>query len=57
MTAETLEDLRKDGMLNGSTEETSSKKQIAMVRPNILNSTHTSTDELSKKFSIPKFFC
>lgn len=49
MTAETLEDLRKDDTLNGSIEETSSKKQIAMVRPNILNSTHTSTDELSKK--------
>lgn len=49
MTAETLEDLRKDDTLNGSIEETSSKKQIAMVRPHILNSTHTSTDELSKK--------
>lgn len=46
---ETLEDLRKDENLNGSTDDASSKKQIAMVRPqHIHNSTHTSTDELSK---------
>jgi hypothetical protein len=48
---ETLEDLRKDDNINGSLDDTSSKKQIAMVRPQHQHhhsSTHTSSDELSK---------
>lgn len=51
---DTYEDLRKDE-LNGSTED-SSKKQIAMVRPqtNMLNSRNSSTDEISKKLFLFK---
>lgn len=49
---ETFEDLRKEDNINGSTDDASSKKQIAMVRPqHVLSSTHTSTDELSNYFN------